>query len=403
MRTLWIGCLAGAMALAACADSADTESKPAVDPAEGLLAGDKADGISNYWTTITGELVFGESIKDTITYPDWLHGRTFEVAEGQTVEGLVTAQKAGWTLVYGPATAVVNGQPKFAKAIFSESMGKEGDLFASTFSFTAEEAGTYMVIYGPKYVWTATYKMQVDCVDCEPDEVKCETDSDCGPFESCEHNGVVCVTTPCDVSYSVCEALPTCETDEDCGPDAWCSCTEWGCEGDKQCKNFQLEGEHCGGFTPPQYQEACHPDLSCVYKPFIADAPGTCRNQVTVKELLADPKAWDGVRVYVDGYVEPGLAFCTLMACSVDNPCCNTCGASLQILDQPTPEGEWAEGIGLTEEEEELGCGGNSCEYTEQCDVDPGHYGIVGVFNAATMSLETLERVPFDTPPWENL
>jgi hypothetical protein len=51
--------------------------------------------------------------------------------------------------------------------------------------------------------------------------------------------------------------------------------------------------------------------------------------------------------------------FCTLMACPAENPCCNTCGAALQLCDA-------AACITLSGEEtgRQVGCSGNECDLT---------------------------------------
>ena len=53
---------AGLTALA-CAD-AQTSDKPASDPDQAVLSG-KADGLSNYWTDIRGELAIGTRIVES--------------------------------------------------------------------------------------------------------------------------------------------------------------------------------------------------------------------------------------------------------------------------------------------------------------------------------------------------
>jgi hypothetical protein len=48
--------------------------------------------------------------------------------------------------------------------------------------------------------------------------------------------------------------------------------------GGRECVPFAAEGDYCGGFTPIWAVSRCAPGLECTdTPPFIADAPGRCR------------------------------------------------------------------------------------------------------------------------------
>ncbi|MEW5754817.1 MAG: Dickkopf N-terminal cysteine-rich domain-containing protein [Pseudomonadota bacterium] len=64
-----------------------------------------------------------------------------------------------------------------------------------------------------------------------------------------------------------------CASDSECSSGQWCRI---GSTGEGQCVEFAQEGERCEGFVLPEYRERCAPDLTCVFPPYIADAPGIC-------------------------------------------------------------------------------------------------------------------------------
>jgi len=52
---------------------------------------------------------------------------------------------------------------------------------------------------------------------------------------------------------------------------------------------------------------------------------------LTAEQLLANPGKYEGKMVAIEAAPEPGPVRCTLMVCSQENPCCNSCGSSLVI------------------------------------------------------------------------
>ncbi len=356
------------------------DSKPQGDPDSALLDG-KADRLSNRYTTIVGELEKGVWTNGYIDFPDWFHGHTIRLQAGETMEFRLDAKATGVVRLYGPAVGERNGEPKFRRALvrsWASHHQKDGPGEVSAeFTVEVEESGTYMVVYGPYYQWESKYSLVAECrAGCrQPDE--CLSNDECATGEACLDNGVRCVRAPCLVNYNTCQAMDdgSCNDDSDCS-EGWCRATDHTFTS-KECVPFSVEGESCSGFAPPQYINRCEPGLSCVFRPFVADAPGTCRVSVTVKELRTNPAKYAGKRVVVDGYVSAGLAACTKIACPQSDPCCNQCGANQRLADTP---GYDRNGLTLTDSNGEFGCSGNECNYQDNCSVEDSLTRIVGTF-----------------------
>lgn len=348
--------------VAACGADGDVDTpvgdKPSANP-DAELTG-KADRLSNWYTEIRGELTAGEVVEGEIGYPDWFHGYTVELEAGTTQRIKVQASAEGLVRLYGPSYASYsNGRPYFTRAAVRTVTEEElRGYHVAEFDFEVERSGTYLVVYGPRYVWNATYDVLAECA------AGCEASTDCASHDECT--------------------------------DGWCRATD-ASSTSRECVPYVGEGQGCGGFTLPHMQESCSPELTCVFRPFIADAPGTCRHNLTVAELEADPRTWDGVRVNVDGYINTEPAICTQMACGPENPCCNRCGAGQVLADDSSTFGST---LGLEQNGETFGCGGDSCNYDQNCTVDPtGKYRVVGVFRAGQyqnrIEVETYERLEF--------
>jgi hypothetical protein len=132
--------------------------------------------------------------------------------------------------------------------------------------------------------------------------------------------------------------------------------------------------------------EQCPPDLICA-APYdiIADIPGTCAYaEVTVAELSANPTAYDGRVVLVRGALMAGHGYCTKMACPVENPCCNRCGAQMLLTD--SLDASPGEGIEFLENGTTLGCSGSECDYMDACNDLTGKVWTVGVFRHDSQS-----------------
>ncbi len=64
--------------------------------------------------------------------------------------------------------------------------------------------------------------------------------------------------------------------------------------------------------------------------------------------------------ITVRGTATPSLRMlCTLMACSAENPCCNTCGAELQLCESGSCITVSGDEAGI-----QVGCSGNDCGVT---------------------------------------
>jgi len=244
------------------------------------------------------------------------------------------------------------------------------------------------VVLGPKTVWSAEYLITAKT------EQRCDTNSDCAEGQSCEHNGVYCITAPCDVSYNICKPSTAtgCTNDSDC-VDGWCAPTE---SGSMACKAYVAEGESCGGFRPAHLNQACTPDMQCI-APYdiIADIPGSCSvAEVSVAELLRNPTAYTGHHVVVRGAFITGFGYCTKMACPTDNICCNRCGGEILLAD--TTSAVPADAIQFTQDGNSLACAGNECNYLDNCDASLSDVWVSGWFDfdaaAQTSSMKITRR-----------
>lgn len=173
-----------AFTLAACA-SADTK----VGPEEGSVGSEST--ISNYYTTIIGQLTLGQTFNDSIRYPDYFLGRTVVLHKGQSVKVVVSGSHKSTVQFYGPASSfTANGEPRFGQAMVTAATKKSGSKQTVTLGVTASADGTYMLVYGPDNVWNATYQVTATCTaSCE--QIAAEGES-CGGhvpvelFKRCE-------------------------------------------------------------------------------------------------------------------------------------------------------------------------------------------------------------------------
>ncbi len=388
-------------------DLTDPNAKPFADPDIATTQGGKSDAVTKWYTRIMGELAVGDGVKDTIDYPDWFHGYTLELKGGTTIDFRVQATDDGYVRLYGPSRYDNDGEPAFDHAVARGDTDPDGDYWGVEYTFEVPESGTYMLVYGPKWAWSATYKFEADCVaGCLPDDA-CESDDACNDDEFCGHNGVNCFAPPCDVSYDICQPRlgegSWCQRDRVCGDGLVCldsACRVDPGPGDEQCeshedcidgfcgyadntgqvrvcKPYSPEGGSCGGFVQPSWVTMCSPDFDCVGPQFIADIPGSCGQQVELHDLLANPAKYEGQFVAVEGHIDATVPMCTMMACA-PNECCNSCGASQRLFDGPQ---EWAnpdEGLELHQDGQPFACGGNECTYMDNCTVSNGAWWVAG-------------------------
>ena len=385
----------------ACAD-AQTSDKPASDPDQAVLSG-KADGLSNYWTDIRGELAIGTRITESIDFPSYYFGRTVELHAGQRFQIDLSTNRKSLVRFYGPSNGSYDGVFTFGAPLVKADTKKKSGKHSSSFAFDVPADGIYMLVYGPENVWAADYQIDVTCLGGCVSAEACEDDSVCQDGEFCGDNGVRCVRAPCDANFNVCQAKRgiggTCSRDGECAAgsacregvcaaqacaeesdcdNGFCGCADVSCTG-RICKDFAKEGESCGGFRMADRTRFCSSEFTCV-APYdiIADIPGHCGEMTTVAAILAAPADYDGHFVAIKGVFDPNAPFCTKIGCSDANPCCNSCGATMRVYDDASQFG--TEGIYLSEEGVSLGCNGNECNVLEHCGVTAGKYWVAGWF-----------------------
>jgi hypothetical protein len=182
-----------------------------------------------------------------------------------------------------------------------------------------------------------------------------------------------------DAGFPVDAGLEECRDDGDCLPGGWCRETM---EGGRVCVPWVTDGETCAGFVAPWSRERCDPaELACFVTNQIPDAPGNCAIPTNAQRLGSDPGRYDGRAISMERFeVIIGTVGCTARPCPSDDPCCNTCDASLEAVDE--------RGIGQTIRITMLhrngtpyGCSGNECNWQDQCDVEPGSYRAWGWFS----------------------
>ncbi len=404
---------------AGCADSASTD-KPASDPDLALASG-KADRVSDYWTDIRGELAIGTRIVESIDFPSYYFGRTAELRVGQRFQVDLVSNRKSLVRVYGPATGSVDGMLTFGGALVKANTRRVSGKPTSSFAFDVPADGTYMLVYGPENVWAADYQIDVTCLGGCVAADACEGDWDCAGGEFCGDNGVRCVRAPCDANYDVCQAqlgkgsscsrdpecaagsacrdgacaAQLCETEADCN-NGFCGCADGSCT-TRICKDYAAEGASCGGFRMADKVRFCSSEFACVGPhDIIADIPGHCGEMTTVAQVAADPRAFDGRFIAIKGVVDPNAPFCTKIACSNENLCCNQCGATLRIYDNSAEFG--TEGIYLSEDGASLGCSGNQCTVLDNCALTPGNYWVAGWFhldNGVSPRLDVVARYAY--------
>jgi hypothetical protein len=327
--------------------------EPSVTEAEldQSLQDGKYDKTSNSLATWMGSLDADDFVQAKTSSAKRYHGYTLELAAGQKIGFKVTSKKASKVKVYGPATST-GAKPKFASALVTKTLSGSAGAYSASFEVTASKAGLYGIVYWPTSSSSSNYT----------------------------------ITSSCVAGCSVCQAA----FDECDGGEGFCGCLDSNCDG-LACKPYAQEGDFCGGFTLPQYHQLCDPSLDCVTSPVIADAPGTCSNQVTVAALLASPSTYDGHWVSLQGEVKQAGAWCSLKVCAQWNPCCNACGSSLRFFDASS-----STGLELVENGVTWGCQGDGCDAAQTCTGSEGALYLSGIFNASsnTVSIEVSVQIP---------
>lgn len=122
------------------------------------------------------------------------------------------------------------------------------------------------------------------------------------------------------------------------------------CHTETWCLNDATAATECSNLAHPATPGAWGCErFTCVWK----EAGG----EITTGQLESFPAQYDGQTVTITDVLQNGPAMCTKMACSIENPCCNQCGAQSYFAGthrQITLNG--------------LGCSGNECSIYESCD-----------------------------------
>ena len=158
-------------------DSADA-AKPEFEPDAAIDPG-KADHATAYLTRFMGDLTVGGLTSGHIGYPDYLHGYTLTLADGEQVWLDLATDASGVSAVYGPAIAVAeDGTPQFARPTDVEWV-TEGQPAGFQ---VGGAPGTYLVVYGPTWVWDSDFTIATTCVaGCWDDEVATPAAEDLNP------------------------------------------------------------------------------------------------------------------------------------------------------------------------------------------------------------------------------
>jgi len=145
----------------------------------------------------------------------------------------------------------------------------------------------------------------------------------------------------------------------------------WYCEG-FDCPCFVCTA--CGDGVCGPGENGCNCPQDC---PGLGCQPPAFFQQVELVELLdSGSPVYDGKPVAVAGTVSTGPVGCTMIECPPGDPCCNACGAGLELTG---PEG----GIALVPGEvSPVGCNGNECDFLQNCTPFPPNsdYLVWGVF-----------------------
>jgi len=72
----------------------------------------------------------------------------------------------------------------------------------------------------------------------------------------------------------------------------------------------------------------------------------------SVEEAVQNFDSLEGEEIVIQGEAVQGKQICTNIYCGSDNPCCNSCSASIKLRN----------GTEIPLQGDELGCSGNSCQ-----------------------------------------
>ena len=297
------------------------------------------------------------------------------------------------TLLFAFSTATVaacsvepvTGRPGAAEQDESErGLGKADGVFGSC------EVGNKDFCGGPAPAGNCWCdELCVDFGDCCADKVDvcggegnedptpklCLGDNACDDGEVCDHTECLSGCPAGGICPAVCygECVPgegdDDDDDDDAGDDdddaeCW-TLDEEACDEDDECQWTTVPG-FPGPISMCEPVDGDDEDDDDDHDDDDDDATADCEFgdeylAVSGEELAADPMSFVGQQIVVTGDALVGFPICTQLACSIENPCCNACGAGIN-MDLGTMELE-LNGVG---------CGGNNCEVTNNCDYPDG-------------------------------
>ncbi len=119
-----------------------------------------------------------------------------------------------------------------------------------------------------------------------------------------------------------------------------------------------------------------------------------------LEDLLAAPEKYEGRYVATQGFIQASIAMCTMMACAPDE-CCNSCGAGQRLYTKESNFPTADDGLELHEDGQPYRCGGNECEYMNNCTVENGRYWMSGWVRAGEFTGHYLEvERRYNAPNW---
>ena len=213
----------------------------------------------------------------------------------------------------------------------------------------------------------------------DPTPKLCLTDSTCGDGQFCDHSECLSGCPDGGICPAVCFGQCV-DGDDECDIDpAVVFCPDDHIFSVEECGCVPIEDEPCHTLGEEECNET--DDCQWVTHPGFpgpismcedADEPTGCEPPddswvaVSGEELAADVDAFLGQKIWLTGDSKPGFPICTQLACSIENPCCNSCGAGIEMDLGP-----------IDLEMSGIGCGGNNCEVMNNCE-----YGFGETFSA---------------------
>jgi len=97
--------------------------------------------------------------------------------------------------------------------------------------------------------------------------------------------------------------------------------------------------------------------------------------EVSIKNLTENREQYKGKEINVSGVADAGRTMCTLIFCSEENPCCNSCSGNSVLKD-----GEYAIEIRGEYNGKVVGCSGDNCNISCYPMERGKKYKVTGIF-----------------------